>query len=68
MMDQTRVLKSHKSKFVKQLCYYTIVVCLQIRSALSIFWSKTNILNCSQFDCGDPGNDHTRKGHHYDGH
>ena len=32
-MDQTREKRSHQSKFVKQLCYYTIVVTLQIRSA-----------------------------------
>ena len=37
MMDQTREKRSHQSKFVKQLCYYTIVVTLQIRSVWSIF-------------------------------
>ena len=38
-MDQTREKRSHQSKFVKQLCYYTIVVTLQIRSVLSIEYS-----------------------------
>ena len=33
MMDQRREKRSHQSTFVKQLCYYTIVVTLQIRSA-----------------------------------
>merc|ERR1719510_1980444 len=30
MMDQTREKRSHQSKFVKQLCYYTIVFTLQM--------------------------------------
>ena len=35
MMDKTRDKRPHQSKFVKQLCYYTIVATLQMRSLLS---------------------------------
>ena len=36
-MDPDGSRKSHQSKFVKQLCYYTIVVSLQIWSVLNLF-------------------------------
>ena len=36
-MDPAREKRPHQSKFIKQLCYYTIVVILQLRSAFSIF-------------------------------
>ena len=31
MMDPNEIKRSHQSKFVKQFCYYTIVLTLQIR-------------------------------------
>ena len=37
MMDPTRERRSHQSKFVNQLCYYIIVVILQIRLELQYF-------------------------------
>ena len=40
LMDQTRGKRSHQSKFVKQFCYYTIVVALQTMSVLTIYWYK----------------------------
>ena len=39
-MDQTREKRSHQSKFVKLLCYYTIVVTLQIRSQHQVFLKR----------------------------
>ena len=36
MMDQTREKRTHKSKFVKQLYYYTIVASLQMRSGFIV--------------------------------
>ena len=45
MMDPKREKKPHQSKFVKQLCYYTIVFILQIRRVkISIFnWKIISI-------------------------
>ena len=44
MMDPKREKRSHKSKFVKQFCYYTIVFILQIRRVKIL----TSIVKLSQ--------------------
>ena len=68
-MDQTRKKRLHRSKFVKQLCYYTIVFTLQMRSAQHRVFSKRYSHLFLQSDSGDPGNDWSSwRDHHYDWH
>ena len=38
LMDRRREKRSHQSKFVKQLCYYSIVVSLQIRCLSRLYF------------------------------
>ena len=49
-MDPTRVKRSHQSKFVKQFCYYTIVVVLQIMLVLSKYFLVVHLKIIPQFD------------------
>ena len=45
MMDHTREKTSHKSKFVKQLYYYTIVASLQMRSVSTYIGKKYKLID-----------------------
>ena len=57
-MEPERRQKSHQSKFVKQLCYYSIVVCLQIMSVGILSFLNLNYFfqykNDSDGSIGDP--------------
>ena len=48
MMDPTRERRPHKSKFVKQFCYYTIIFVLQIiltlYSVVTVAMTKEDIV------------------------
>ena len=44
MMDHTKEKRSHQSKFVKLLCYYIIVVTLQIRLCVWGIFLENNVI------------------------
>ena len=70
-MDPGRKRRSHKPKFLRQVCYYAIVVIIQIRSVLIIeikIMKRENYSQPDSGDRGDPGNDHAWKDHHYSDH